>query len=83
MSKRDKLIAGLRNNPRDVRFADACKIAEMLGFTCKGGQGSHHAYQREGEPVGLNFQDRKGRIFPYQARQLLEMVDKYWNGDDE
>ncbi len=83
MSKRDKLIASLRNNPKDVRFADACKIAEMVGFACEGGQGSHRAYQRAGEPVGLNFQDRNGRIKPYQARQLLEMVDKYWNGDDE
>jgi hypothetical protein len=83
MSRQDKLIAGLRNSPKDVRFEDACKIAEMLGFRCKGGQGSHHAYQRAGEPVLLNFQDRNGRIKPYQARQLLEMVDKYWDGDDE
>jgi hypothetical protein len=83
MSKWEKLIAGLRNNPKDVRFADACRIAEKIGFTCKGGQGSHNAFQRPGEPTSLNFQDRKGRIFPYQARQLLEMVEKYWDGDNE
>jgi hypothetical protein len=27
-----KLIAKVRNNPKDVRFDDACKIAEHLGF---------------------------------------------------
>jgi hypothetical protein len=83
MSKRDKLIASLRNNPNDVRFADACKVAEMLGFVCESGQGSHRAFQRPGEPTGLNFQERNGRIKPYQARQLLAMVDKYWDSDDE
>ena len=83
MSKRDKLIEGLRNSVKNVRFEDACKIAETIGFTRAGGKGSHRAYQRPGEPSGLNFQDRDGYIKPYQARQLLEMVDKYWVCDDE
>jgi hypothetical protein len=83
MSKRDKLIDGLRRNPKDVRFEDACRIAEMIGFTWKGGKGAHRAYQRPGEQTGLNFQNRKGRVVPYQALQLLAMVDIYWNCDDE
>ena len=83
MSKRDKLIDGLRNNPKDVRFEDACRIAELLGFKWGGGKGAHRAYRRPGEPAGLNFQNCNGRIKPYQARQLIEMVDKYWNGNDE
>jgi hypothetical protein len=83
MSKRDKLIEGLRNSVKNVRFEDACKIAEMIGFTSGGGKGSHRAYQRPGETCGLNFQNRDGYIKPYQARQLLEMVQKYWIGDDE
>jgi len=43
----------------------------------KGGAGSHRAFARPGEPVLLNFQNRKGRIPPYQARQLAAMIDKY------
>jgi hypothetical protein len=82
MSKRDKLIDGLRNNPKDVRFEDACRIAELLGFTWGGGKGAHRAYHRPGEPALLNFQNWNGRIKPYQARQLIEMVDKYWNCND-
>jgi hypothetical protein len=77
MSSRAKLIAQIRNNPKDVRFEDACKVAKELGFVCKGGAGSHHAYSRSGEPTGLNFQNHKGKIPPYQARQLIEMIDKY------
>jgi hypothetical protein len=77
MARRDRLIQAVRNNPKDVRFGDACKIAEMLGFVRRGGKGSHRVYVKTGEAVALNFQDRGGRIKPYQARQLIEMIEKY------
>jgi hypothetical protein len=77
LGRRQKLIDGIRNNPRNVRFVDACKVAEWLGFTHKGGVGSHTAFSRTGEPKGLNFQNRDGKITPYQAKQLIEMIDKY------
>jgi len=77
MTRREKLLAAIRNNPRDVRFADACKAAEAIGFVRAGGKGSHVVYARTGEPTILNFQNRNGHIPPYQARQLVEMLDKY------
>jgi hypothetical protein len=77
MSRRAKLLGAVRNNTGDVRFADACRIAEWLGFVHKGGKGSHRAYQRSGEPIGLNFQNRGGKIPRYQAEQLLAMIEKY------
>jgi predicted RNA binding protein YcfA (HicA-like mRNA interferase family) len=30
-----------------MRFEDACKIAEMIGFSRKSGQGSHVVYGKE------------------------------------
>lgn len=83
MKSRAKLLAAIRNNPRDVRFADACKVAGWLGFVGKGGSGDHHVFQRPGEISALNFQNRKGRIKPYQARQLIEMMDKYEDEDNQ
>lgn len=79
MSKLEKLIEAIRNNPKDVRFDDACKVAERLGFTGKGGNGtSHYAFSKPGERLILNFQENKnGKIPPYQARQLVGMIDKY------
>lgn len=77
MTRREKLLAGIRNNPRNVRFADACKAAEAIGFVRAGGKGSHTVYAKSGEPTILNFQNRNGYIPPYQARQLIEMMDKY------
>lgn len=77
MTRREKLLAAIRNNPRGVRFADACRAAEAIGFVRAGGNGSHVVYARAGEPTILNFQDRNGYVPPYQARQLIEMLDKY------
>jgi len=80
MVKREKLLAAIRANPTGVRFEDACRAAELLGFRHKGGKGSHRAFARPGEPELLNFQDRGGCIPPYQARQLVRMIERY--GDD-
>jgi hypothetical protein len=77
MTRRDKLIEQIQNNPRDVRFDDACRVAQMLGFVHSGGKGRHRAYTRPGEPAGLNFQDNKGKIPTYQAKQLIAMIEKY------
>jgi hypothetical protein len=78
MSRLNKLIQSVWNNPRDVRFEDACKVARALGFVEREGDGSHRVFGRPGEPVGLNFQNRKGKIWPYQAHQLIDMIEKYW-----
>ena len=72
-----KLLAGIVVNPHDVRFDDACKVAQILGFVHKGGTGSHRAFARIGEPMLLNFQNRAGLVPPYQARQLIAMIEKY------
>lgn len=77
VSAQAKLFAAIQASPRQVRFADACKAAPLLGFVHKGGAGSHRAFARGGEPAGLNFQNRAGFIPPYQARQLIAMIEKY------
>lgn len=77
MNTKSKRIAAILANPKQVRMSDACKVAEQLEFVHVGGAGSHRAYMRAGEPVGLNFQNCGGFIPPYQARQLIAMIEKY------
>jgi predicted RNA binding protein YcfA (HicA-like mRNA interferase family) len=72
-----KLIERIKQNPRDVRFDDACRVAERLGFSAKATNGSHNAFSRPGEPTLLNFQNHDGKITAYQARQLIAMIEKY------
>lgn len=64
----------LHNNPKSLRFEDACAIAQRLGFIHKGGKGSHCTFSKKGESLMLNFQNRNGYVPPYQAKQLIEMV---------
>ncbi|MGQ0801233.1 MAG: hypothetical protein ACT4NL_14140 [Pseudomarimonas sp.] len=77
MNTKSKRIAAIIANPRQVRMSEASKVAEQLGFVHAGGAGSHRAFMRAGEPVGLNFQNRGGFIPPYQTRQLIAMIEKY------
>jgi hypothetical protein len=74
---KDKLLKAICSNPNAVRFEEACKAAEYLGFVHHGGKGSHRVFKRRGEPVQMNFQNRHGYIPPYQARQLITMIKKY------
>jgi hypothetical protein len=73
-----KLLQKIRNNPRDVRFSDACKAAEIIGFVKASGKGSHTVFKLEKEQEILNFQNHLGRIPTYQANQLIALIDKYW-----
>jgi len=67
----------IRNNPKDLRFDDACRIAVRLGFIGGAGKGSQRAFSRPGELNALNFQNRDGKIPAYQAQQLIAMINKY------
>jgi len=83
VSKRAKLIRSILDNPKNVRFADACKVAELLGFSGFDRSGSHNGFARPGEMEQLDFQDRNGKIMPYQARQLGKMILRYWDFDKD
>lgn len=94
MTKRDKRMAALRANPKGVRFEDACRIAESLGFEYQGGQGSHRTYGRFGEPTLLNFQNRAGYIKPIKPGNRSKwwksmnpankyLVEIFWSDEDE
>jgi hypothetical protein len=44
----------------------------------------HHAFSKSGEMTGLNFQDVGGGKIPqYQAKQLVRMIEKYWDWDND
>ena len=70
-------VGDIRNNPRDVRFDDPCRIAIRFGFIGGAGNGSHRAFSCPGEPTGLNFQNGEGNIPSYRAYQLIATIDKY------
>jgi len=83
MTRRRKLLEKARNNPGGVRFREICLLADQMGFTRRGGKGSHVVYVRDGVEEILTFQDRNGMAKPYQVRQLLAVIEKYRMGEGE
>lgn len=77
MGNIQKLFDKIKNNPKDVRFNDICRLAEYFGFTYRGGKGSHGVYTRKGIYEILNFQNVNGKTKPYQVRQFLKIVEDY------
>ncbi|ATZ60676.1 MAG: type II toxin-antitoxin system HicA family toxin [Methanosarcinales archaeon Met12] len=67
----------LKENPKNVRFEELCRAAELFGFNFKGGKGSHRILVRNGIREMLNLQNVKGRAKPYQVRQFIKIIEKY------
>ena len=77
MTRKKEIYEKLKNNPKNVRFEELCKAAELFGFKYRGGKGSHVVYVREGVREILNFQNVKGKAKPYQVKQLLKVIERY------
>ena len=73
----EKLIAGLRDNPTSVRFADLDKVCRHSFGEPRQSGGSHRVYRTPwpGDPR-VNIQDDHGKAKAYQVRQVLAAVDK-------
>jgi hypothetical protein len=73
----DDLIKEMRNNPKDVRFVDACKVADELFGEPRQKGTSHRVWKMPwaGDPR-VNLQEGKGgKAKAYQVKQLLQAVD--------
>ncbi len=78
MAKRiEDLLAGMRRNPRDVRFVDLCRVCDHYFGEPRQSAGSHRVYRMpwQGDPR-VNIQDCKGKAKVYQVRQVLKAIDR-------
>ena len=70
----DRLAHGQLTN---VRFADAQRLAEALGFELDRVRGSHHIYRHPAIGARNNLPALGGQAKPYQLRQLLDLVERH------
>lgn len=78
MSKKEKLLQRARNNQRNLRFEDFCKLIIYIGFVLKRIRGSHHLYQHPDIDEVMNVQPKKdGRAKAYQVRQFLTLIETH------
>ena len=86
MVRKRKLLARVRNNPRNVRFAELLLLVEATRFVFKRQVGSHRQYWHPTARAALNLQpDANGRAKAYQVREFPETVNAHCLdfGEDE
>ena len=77
MIKMDDILAGMKRNPKNVRFHDLCKVCENYFGKPRNWAGSHRIYKTpwQGDPR-INIQDYKGKAKAYQVKQVLLAIEK-------
>jgi len=48
LSKKDKLLKAMRNNPKDVRFEDLKRLLISYGYEAHNSGGSHWVFRKDG-----------------------------------
>jgi hypothetical protein len=77
MAKIDDLLAQMKENSRDVRFSDLCRVCDsFFGEPRQSGSG-HRIYKTpwQGDPR-INIQNHKGKTKPYQVKQVLLAIER-------
>jgi hypothetical protein len=77
MAKIDDILAQMKRNPKDIRFADLCKVCEKFFGEPRKGTGSHRIYKTpwQGDPR-INIQNFEGKAKAYQVKQVLMALEK-------
>jgi len=84
MSSIEKIIDGMRNNPRNVRYNDLLKVCEHY-FGLARSSGTSHAVFRTpwpGDPR-VNIQNDHGKAKEYQVRQVIAAISKKETDDGD
>jgi hypothetical protein len=77
MGRCRKIYERARASPANLRFEEACRLAECFGFQFARQRGtSHRIYKYPGWVGLLNFQSENGEAKSYQVKQLLEAVEE-------
>jgi hypothetical protein len=73
----DDILVQMKRNPKDVRFADLCKVCEKFFGQPRKSSSSHRIYQTpwQGDPR-MNIQNHKGKAKAYQVKQVLLALEK-------
>lgn len=78
MSRRDKLIAKLRNSPRNIRFGEVDALLRHEGFMLFNRRGSHCFYHHaDGRFITIvSPHGNRNTCHPEDIRKLLEVLDR-------
>ncbi|MFH1983757.1 MAG: toxin HicA [Pseudomonadota bacterium] len=77
MTKISDILAQMKNNPKNVRFADLYKVCDEFFGEARIRASSHRIYKTpwQGDPR-INIQNSKGKAKAYQVKQVLLAIEK-------
>jgi len=75
MGTHEKLLARMRNNPRDWRIDDLKAVADRLGIVWRNEGGSHHVFSFPGVEEDVCVPAHRP-IKPVYVRHFVALVDK-------
>ena len=77
MAKFDDIIMQMKQNPKDVRFSDLCKVCDFYFDEARQKKTSHRIYKTpwQGNPR-INIQNDRGKAKAYQVKQVLLALER-------
>ena len=76
MPSTEDILLKIKQNPRDVRYNDLCKICDIYFGKARQSGSSHRVYKTpwHGDPR-VNIQNAKGKAKAYQVKQVLKAIE--------
>lgn len=74
MPKTDKILARMRNNPRDWRIESLEAVAARFGITVRKPAGSHVVFQHDASVISVTVPAHRP-IKPVYVKQFLALID--------
>ncbi len=83
MSKLEKLLERVRNNPKAVRFEELDKLLIRAGFTRRQSKkgSSHFYYTKDGKAISVPF--KKPYILETYVLEAIDLIGDYFTDDGE
>ncbi|MEA3456688.1 MAG: type II toxin-antitoxin system HicA family toxin [Campylobacterota bacterium] len=73
MSKKEKLIRAIKNNPTNIKFEDLKKILEELGYSAINRGGSHYIFTKNNcDSLTIPYKKPVKVIYVKQVIQIIE-----------
>lgn len=76
MTKRETLLAKLRNSQKSVSFEDIESLLVRYGFVLVRVSGSHHRYQRPGCPP-ITVTRHPGDVDVKAVKEVVAIIDRF------
>lgn len=83
MSKAEKLLAKIRNNPKTVTFEDLDKVLVQLGFVCRQPKSGSSHYVYTYVSFRLTVPYKRPHVKEFYVKQALEFIDQIFHDEED